>query len=163
MEEKIPVSVFNLLVSAGDAILDIYQGHDFDIEIKPDNSPVTRADKISSRIMNKGLNLLFPDVPVIDEENVISAYETRKNWRRFFLADPLDGTKEFISKNGEFCINLALIQSGFPVEGCTAKAEKEFLNLIKAGRSKTLNFRQKPRKPSELLPAVRFSGGAKRN
>lgn len=117
MEEKIPVSVFNLLVSAGDAILEIYQGHDFDIEIKPDNSPVTRADKISSRIINKGLNQLFPDVPVIDEENAISAYETRKNWRRFFLADPLDGTKEFISRNGEFCINLALIQNGFPVEG----------------------------------------------
>ncbi len=106
-----------MLVSAGRAITEIYQSAGFSIEIKTDNSPVTQADKRSSQIINEGLQKLFPEIPVIDEETLIPDYNVRKNWRLLFLVDPLDGTKEFISKNGEFCINLALIENGRPVEG----------------------------------------------
>ena len=106
-----------MLVSAGRAITEIYQSAGFSIEIKTDNSPVTQADKRSSQIINEGLQKLFPEIPVIDEETLIPDYNVRKNWRLLFLVDPLDGTKEFISKNGEFCINLALIENGHPVEG----------------------------------------------
>jgi len=117
MQKEINNPVYKLLVSAGEAITKIYQSADFSIEIKSDNSPVTLADKKSSEIINEGLCNNFPEIPVIDEENRILDYELRKNWRRFFLVDPLDGTKEFIRKNGEFCINLALVENGRPVEG----------------------------------------------
>ncbi len=117
MEDKLLKSVFNLLVSAGDKILEIYNSNHFRASLKADNSPVTEADKNSSRILNQGLNKLFPEIPVLDEETEIPDFETRKKWNRFFLVDPLDGTKEFIKKNGEFCINLALIQNNSPVIG----------------------------------------------
>ena len=117
MQKEINNPVYKLLVSAGEAITGIYQSTDFNIEIKSDNSPVTLADKKSSEIINEGLRNNFPGIPVIDEETRILDYELRKNWCRFFLVDPLDGTKEFIRKNGEFCINLALVENGRPVEG----------------------------------------------
>jgi 3'(2'), 5'-bisphosphate nucleotidase len=75
------------------------------------------ADKTSSMILNEGLKEIFSEIPVIDEETTIPGFEIRKNWDSFFLVDPLDGTKEFIKKNGEFCINLALIQQNIPVAG----------------------------------------------
>ena len=110
-------SVNKLLIAAGDAILDIYGSNTFNISLKDDNSPVTCADKMSSKIINEGLKKLFPEIPVIDEETAIPDYEIRKNWDSFFLVDPLDGTKEFIKKNGEFCINLGLIKNNKPLQG----------------------------------------------
>ncbi len=116
MEDKI-TAVCKLLATAGDAILEVYRSNDFKAKLKSDNTPVTVADKASSAIINAGLKELFPQVDIIDEENKIAAFEERKNWERFFLIDPLDGTKEFINQNGEFCINLALIEGVSPVEG----------------------------------------------
>lgn len=117
MEEIKLKSILNTLVLAGEAIIDIYNNRNFETELKSDNSPVTKADKTSSKIINRGLGGLFPQIPIIDEENLIVDYEERKNWSNYFLLDPLDGTKEFIKQNGEFCINLALIAGDKPVEG----------------------------------------------
>ncbi len=116
MEDK-QISVFKLLATAGDAILEVYSSNDFKAKLKPDNTPVTIADKMSSAILNSGLKKLFPEINIIDEENEIPEYEERKSWPQFFLIDPLDGTKEFIHRNGEFCINLARISGSSPVEG----------------------------------------------
>ncbi len=106
-----------LLARAGNAILEVYHSDNLDAETKSDNTPVTRADKASSRILNEGLNSLFPDIRIMDEENKIPEYAVRKKWEQYFLIDPLDGTKEFIKKNGEFCINLALIKGTSPALG----------------------------------------------
>lgn len=115
--KKMPDHIFSLLVSAGDTIMDIYRNHDFGIELKSDKSPVTMADKRSSHLINQGLETYFPGIPVIDEEHPVVPYEIRSGWERFFLVDPLDGTREFIQKNGEFCINLALVENNVPAEG----------------------------------------------
>jgi len=117
MEEQQLKAIFSILAEAGNAILEVYESKDFNAELKSDNSPVTRADKASSKIINDGLNKLFPTIPVLDEENIIPDYDIRKNWERYFLIDPLDGTKEFIKQNGEFCINLALMNTNQPEEG----------------------------------------------
>lgn len=115
MEQKLLFAVEELLKKAGEAIMEVYVGSNFNETQKADFSPVTRADYLSSKIINEGLTRLFPDIPVIDEENVIPDYSVRKNWPSFFLLDPMDGTKEFIKRNGEFCINLALLEKNFPV------------------------------------------------
>ncbi|MFV0592316.1 MAG: 3'(2'),5'-bisphosphate nucleotidase CysQ [Draconibacterium sp.] len=117
MERSEQEMIFQLLAAAGDAIVEVYNSKDFATKTKADNTPVTRADKASSRILNQGLNKLFPEIPVLDEENPIPAYDIRKNWKQYFLIDPLDGTKEFIKRNGEFCINLALIKGTSPETG----------------------------------------------
>jgi 3'(2'), 5'-bisphosphate nucleotidase len=108
---------FELLEKAGKAIVEVYNSDNFETELKSDNSPVTRADKASSKIINRGLKSLFPEIPVLDEETSIPEYEVRSKWEKYFLVDPLDGTKEFIKQNGEFCINLALIKGTSPVIG----------------------------------------------
>ncbi|NOR73759.1 MAG: 3'(2'),5'-bisphosphate nucleotidase CysQ [Draconibacterium sp.] len=116
MKEK-TTEIFKILVEAGKVIVDIYKSKDFKTELKSDNSPVTVADKASSKIINSGLKKLFPEIPIIDEENRIPDYNKRKTWSHYFLIDPLDGTKEFISQNGEFSINLALMKDSNPDEG----------------------------------------------
>jgi 3'(2'), 5'-bisphosphate nucleotidase len=115
MKEDLAGKVETLLQKAGDAIMEVYTSSNFDESRKADFSPVTRADYLSSQIINQGLSVLFPSTPVIDEENIIPDYEIRKNWKRYFLLDPLDGTKEFIKQNDEFCINLALLENNLPV------------------------------------------------
>lgn len=98
-------------------ILDIYNSDDFDIELKGDNSPLTKADMKSNEIITKSLREAFPDIPIISEEDKELEYDYRKNFTKFFLVDPLDGTKEFIKKNGEFTVNIALIEDNYPVLG----------------------------------------------
>ena len=117
MENKKLKLVFSILAEAGKAILEVYESNDFKAELKSDNSPVTLADKASSKIINEGLIELFPQLPILDEENSIPDYEIRTKWEHYFLLDPLDGTKEFIKRNGEFCINLALMKGTEPEEG----------------------------------------------
>lgn len=109
--------ILKILAAAGDAIVEVYNSKDFAAKTKADNTPVTRADKASSRILNQELNELFPKIPILDEEKSIPAYNIRKNWGKYFLIDPLDGTKEFIKRNGEFCTNLALIKGTSPEMG----------------------------------------------
>lgn len=117
MEKKVRERIYELLVAAGDAIVEVYHSSNIGTEIKSDNSPVTRADKASSQILNRGLNALFPALPILDEETSIPAFGIRSKWKEYFLVDPLDGTKEFIKHNGEFCINLALMKGNAPHAG----------------------------------------------
>lgn len=95
-------------LNAGDAILNEYKS-DIKIEKKEDSSPVTNADLISNEIINENLEKLTPGIPIVSEENSNISFEKRKSWDRYWLIDPLDGTKEFIKKNGEFTVNIALI------------------------------------------------------
>jgi 3'(2'), 5'-bisphosphate nucleotidase len=101
-------------IEAGAAILDIYQ-RNFSVENKADCSPLTEADKAAHHIICDGLNTT--GFPVLSEESKAVPYETRKAWTKYWLVDPLDGTKEFIKKNGEFTVNIALIENGRPVLG----------------------------------------------
>ena len=99
---------------AGDAILQIY-ARDFEVEFKDDESPLTEADKAAHYIICDALE--DTGLPVLSEESKTVAYEERKAWTKYWLVDPLDGTKEFIKKNGEFTVNIALIEDGRPVMG----------------------------------------------
>ncbi len=101
---------------AGDAIMEIY-GRDFSVETKEDNSSLTEADKKSNTVILEGLKNLYPEIPFISEETKQTPFEERKHWKRFWLIDPIDGTKEFIKKNGEFTVNIALVEEGVPVVG----------------------------------------------
>lgn len=108
-----------IAVEAGNEILKIY--HDDvlskEIENKSDNSPLTLADKASNKVIVSSLRKGFPEIPILSEEEKHVEYVERSNWNRFWLVDPLDGTKEFIKKNGEFTVNIALIENGYPVLG----------------------------------------------
>ena len=84
---------------------------------KDDRSPVTLADEVAHRILLEGLRRIDPGTPVVSEEAEAASFETRQGWRRFWLVDPLDGTKEFIQRRAEFTVNLALIEEGEPVLG----------------------------------------------
>ncbi|HIP52554.1 MAG TPA: 3'(2'),5'-bisphosphate nucleotidase [Chromatiales bacterium] len=102
--------------AAGDAIMEIYDT-DFEVEEKSDKSPLTAADMASHNTIVAGLERLTPEIPILSEESAKIPYETRRQWRRYWLIDPLDGTKEFIKRNGEFTVNIALIEDGRPVLG----------------------------------------------
>lgn len=102
---------------AGNAILEVYNSADFNVESKDDNSPLTLADKKSHAIIAENLSHYFPNIPVISEEGKDIPFEERQNWKTFFLVDPLDGTKEFIKRNGEFTVNIALIENNKPILG----------------------------------------------
>ncbi|MEM7620093.1 MAG: 3'(2'),5'-bisphosphate nucleotidase CysQ [Pseudomonadota bacterium] len=101
---------------AGQTILDIYQ-EDIKVEIKADNSPVTLADKEAENIILKDLKAIAPDIPVIAEEAAQDGNLPDTSGKTFFLVDPLDGTKEFIKKTGQFTVNIGLIENGIPVFG----------------------------------------------
>jgi 3'(2'), 5'-bisphosphate nucleotidase len=101
---------------AGEAIMGIYDG-DHAVEYKEDKSPLTAADKASHKVIVAGLQKHFPEIPILSEEGAAIPYAERKDWERFWLVDPLDGTKEFIKRNGEFTVNIALIEGQQPVLG----------------------------------------------
>ncbi len=101
-----------LAINAGSAIMEIYQSGDFGVDHKADDSPLTKADLAAHQVIVKGLNELTPEVPILSEESADIDFEERKNWTKYWLVDPLDGTKEFIKRNGEFTVNIALIDQG---------------------------------------------------
>jgi 3'(2'), 5'-bisphosphate nucleotidase len=101
---------------AGKAILEVY-GTNFEVKHKDDESPLTLADMRSHRIIVDALRARYPDIPVLSEEGKGVPFTTRRNWSRFWLVDPLDGTKEFVKRNGEFTVNIALVEDRTPVAG----------------------------------------------
>lgn len=112
-----PTDMYTICKQAGQAILDIYN-KDFSVFYKDDASPFTQADYESNKIITDSLKQTYPDIPVISEEMATQVdYDTRKNWKRFWLVDPLDGSKEFIKKNDQFCIIISLIEHNEPVFG----------------------------------------------
>ena len=111
-------AVTGLAREAGRATMKYYDGAvDSDVRQKDDRSPVTLADEVAHRILVEGLRRIDPSTPIVSEEAEAASYETRSNWRRFWLVDPLDGTKEFIKRRAEFTVNVALIEDGEPVLG----------------------------------------------
>jgi len=100
---------------AGKAIMEVYERGDFDSVLKSDLSPLTRADRVSHDIISTMLALTR--IPMLSEEDSEMDYHKRKEWNRFWLVDPLDGTKEFLNRNGEFTVNIALIEENRPVMG----------------------------------------------
>ena len=112
-------ALLDLIRRAGEEILKIYfrQQADWKVSLKEDQTPITEADRLANAIINEGLKKLFPDIPIISEENSEIPYDIRRKYEYCWLLDPLDGTKEFLKQNGEFTVNLALIQQGMPVAG----------------------------------------------
>ncbi len=108
--------LLQLARDAGAAILKIYDT-DFDIEHKQDNSPLTEADLASHHTIVSALERLTPEIPVLSEESSKIPFETRSSWSRYWLIDPLDGTREFVKRNGEFTVNIALIEGDRPTLG----------------------------------------------
>ena len=113
---------------AGEVILEVY-ARDFEVEYKGDDSPLTEADKAGNAAIMEFLSGSYADIPVISEENKPEDYAVRKDWERFWLVDPLDGTKEFIKKNGEFTVNIALIENGVPVLGVVYRPTTDTFHL----------------------------------
>ncbi len=105
-----------IALQAGKVIMDIYQ-KDFAVDYKDDKSPLTEADLKSNEIICSKLEALYPAIPIMSEENKEVAFDKRKSWEYYWCIDPIDGTKEFIKKNGEFTVNIALIHQNIPVLG----------------------------------------------
>src|SRR5690606_28446817 len=106
--EHLREQIRSIARTAGDAILEVYES-DFDVETKGDRSPLTEAARVSHRISTARLAALRPALPVLSEEAAEEEHRDRVDWPRYWLVDPLDGTKEFIKRNGEFTVNIALV------------------------------------------------------
>ena len=109
-------AVRELARAAGRSILDVYE-RGFEVTEKADGSPLTQADRAAHEVIAAGLKQLTPDIPLLSEESAAATYEIRASWECFWLVDPLDGTKEFVSRNGEFTVNIAFIERGRPTLG----------------------------------------------
>lgn len=108
--------VVEIAIVAGTAILEVY-ANAFKVEIKADGSPLTEADRRADQIIREGLQKLNPDIPLLSEESETQAFAERRDWHRFWLVDPLDGTKEFVKRSGDFTVNIALIEGDHAVLG----------------------------------------------
>jgi 3'(2'), 5'-bisphosphate nucleotidase len=118
---------------AGAAIMAVYAG-DFAVERKADRSPLTEADLAAHRHIVAALAVLTPGVPVLSEESAHVPWSERRGWRRFWLVDPLDGTREFVKRNGEFTVNIALVEDGEPVLGVLhAPARGDMMHAVRGG------------------------------
>jgi 3'(2'), 5'-bisphosphate nucleotidase len=114
MKEQLTTAITAAL-QAGKAILEIYHSGEFDIELKGDSSPLTKADIASHNVIMSYLEAT--DIPVLSEEGRDISYQERKDWKHLWIVDPIDGTKEFIKRNGEFTVNIALIEDHRPIIG----------------------------------------------
>jgi 3'(2'), 5'-bisphosphate nucleotidase len=142
-------------IDAGNEILDVYYSPDFDVEYKDDNSPLTRADRRAHEAIMR--HLLPSKIPVLSEEGKSIQYEERKKWQLFWLVDPLDGTKEFIKRNDEFTVNIALIEENSPIAGVVyvpvtktlyySNSEGSFKTLVENGGE---NLSEAQKLPLEL-------------
>lgn len=120
MTEDLPQllpEVISLARAAGRAILEVYEGASYAVEEKDDRSPLTEADLRSEKLILAGLRRIAPEIPVLSEESGRAPWATRRGWSRLWVVDPLDGTKEFIGRNGEFTVNIALVQDGRVILG----------------------------------------------
>ncbi|MCU7796893.1 MAG: 3'(2'),5'-bisphosphate nucleotidase CysQ [Candidatus Thiodiazotropha sp. (ex Myrtea spinifera)] len=117
MSSPLPIDdLLQLAREAGDEILKIYNT-EFEVERKQDNSPLTTADLAAHKLIVSTLERLTPEIPVLSEESAKIPFDTRQQWQRYWLIDPLDGTREFVKRNGEFTVNIALIENHEPTLG----------------------------------------------
>lgn len=127
--------ICELAIDAGSAIMAIYTAQEpLQVEHKSDDSPVTAADIAAHNIITAGLTRITPDIPQLSEEAPPS-WDERKDWQRYWLIDPLDGTKEFIQRNGDFTVNIALIENGIPVMGVVYAPAKGLLYYAEGGQA----------------------------
>ncbi|RQO65888.1 3'(2'),5'-bisphosphate nucleotidase [Pedobacter sp. KBW06] len=152
--------ILAIAIEAGQGILKVYHdlAQDFQITSKKDHSPLTAADQLAHDIIMKGLTALHPDIPVLSEEGAEIAYEIRKDWPLYWCVDPLDGTKEFISRNGEFTVNIALMANNEPVMGVIYSP---VLNLIYYGSLRDGSFKMIPGGPAERIFVAKEKGNWK--
>jgi 3'(2'), 5'-bisphosphate nucleotidase len=144
-----------LAQEAGRRILDVYE-REFAVTHKEDRSPLTEADHAAHETIAAGLAHFAPGVPLLSEESAAVDYETRAHWRRFWLVDPLDGTKEFINRNGEFTVNIALIEDGRPVLGVVYVPVLGLIYYACRGQGA---YKQKGHEPPHRLAARRYAAG----
>ena len=116
VNRELAEKLIEIAKSAGQDILEVYKT-DFDIEVKADRSPLTEADKRAHQTIIEGLKAIDPKLPILSEEGKEIPYAERKDWDIYWLVDPLDGTREFIKKNGEFTVNISLVKNNQPVLG----------------------------------------------
>ncbi|MEK9662897.1 MAG: inositol monophosphatase family protein, partial [Alphaproteobacteria bacterium] len=114
---KLLPGVASIARQAGEAIMAVYRSDDFDVERKDDGSPLTRADTASEAMILPQLSALTPDIPIVSEESADTNATPDQVGDRFWLVDPLDGTREFLKRNDEFCVAIGLIDAGIPVLG----------------------------------------------
>lgn len=138
-------------IDAGKAILKVYDNANFETEFKKDNSPLTLADLNSNKVIMSYLKAT--DIPIISEENKTVDFEERKNWELFWMVDPLDGTKEFIKRNGEFTVNIALIQKGTPLLGVVyvPVSRELYIGNVKENRSYKVILDKEGNLPTDLF------------
>jgi 3'(2'), 5'-bisphosphate nucleotidase len=121
-----------IVARAGEAIMKVY-GEGFSVQHKADDSPLTLADLESQRVILEGLTALTPDIPILSEESAQAPWEERRPWRELWVVDPLDGTREFVKRNGEFTVNIALVVEHEPVLGVVAAPARGLLYWGAAG------------------------------
>jgi 3'(2'), 5'-bisphosphate nucleotidase len=138
----------NIAKDAGIAIMSIYK-KDFNIEYKDDKSPLTQADLKANDIICKALIELYPNIPIMSEENKEISYDVRKDWEYYWCIDPIDGTKEFIKKNDEFTINIALIHRNIPVLGVVYAPAQGDMYASKQGYGAYKNNQKLPLKRAD--------------
>ena len=142
-------AVINIAEAAAREILDVYET-EFNVDNKEDHSPLTAADMAAHKLICRKLPELTPGIPILSEESADIPYATRQTWQRYWLVDPLDGTREFIKRNGEFTVNIALIDQHKPVLGVVQVPVKhicyyaaEGVGAYKRELSKTISLRVK--------------------
>ncbi|MFQ5994970.1 MAG: 3'(2'),5'-bisphosphate nucleotidase CysQ [Acidiferrobacterales bacterium] len=140
---------------AGRRILDVYE-RDFSVAHKQDGSPLTEADRAAHQHIVTQLRALTPEVPVLSEESAAVDYTERAHWQRFWLVDPLDGTKEFVKRNGEFTVNIALVEGHRPVLGVVLAPVTETLYSACVGLG---GFKQVGHGEPTPICARRYDGG----
>ena len=146
------------VADAGAAIMAVYEGA-FSVQKKDDNSPLTQADLESQRVILDGLSRLTPDIPVLSEESAHAPWSERQNWTQLWVVDPLDGTREFVKRNGEFTINIALVVDHEPLLGIVAAPA---LGLVVLGCHRRRRFQPPSRRARgchQSLPAHGTTAG----
>ncbi|NDW54413.1 3'(2'),5'-bisphosphate nucleotidase CysQ [Aliiroseovarius sp. PrR006] len=128
--ERLETVMRTLALEAGDVIMEIYNSDDFDVRAKSDDSPVTAADEAADALISAGLRAAFPDVLLVTEEQADSHSEQASE---FLIVDPLDGTKEFIHRRGDFTVNIAYVKDGSPVRGVVYAPAKGRMFFTRAG------------------------------
>jgi len=132
-----------IALEAGEAVMQVYR-KDFSIDYKDDKSPLTEADLKSNEIICSNLQSLYPNIPIMSEENKQTEYEIRKNWDYYWCIDPIDGTKEFIKKNDEFTVNIALVYKDAPILGVVYAPALNEMYSAKKGEGAFLNNQKLP-------------------
>lgn len=127
--EKLTIEMRRLALEAGDKIMEIYNGPDFEVKSKSDDSPVTAADEAADAIISEGLRAAFPDVALVTEEQASSHAVTDMT---FLIVDPLDGTKEFINRRGDFTVNIAYVKDGVAIRGVVYAPAKDRMFFTQA-------------------------------